>query len=104
LELRGYDKPIDISKLKFEGKNQLIPIWFYHKSLNSILNGSDALNKTEPTVIPFNDIIRFVVYGVTTDSSELCDCDQGGQNCPYVAYGFSKCEEKRRGNQFSEKR
>jgi hypothetical protein len=95
LELRSYNKPIEIDKLKFEGKNQLLPFWFYHRSLNSFLNGSEALNKTEATKLPFNNIIRFVIYGISTEESELCDCASGGQKCPYKDYGFRKCKEKK---------
>jgi hypothetical protein len=95
LELSGYNKEIDTEKLKFEGKNMLVPNWFYHRALNSILNGSDSLNKTEATKIDFNDIVRFVLYGISTEDSELCDCQVGGNSCPYVAYGFSKCRNKR---------
>lgn len=96
LELSGYNKDIDTEKLKFEGKSALVPNWFYHRALNSILNGSDSLNKTEATKINFNDIARFVLYGLSTDDSELCDCQTSGNDCPYSAYGFSKCENKRR--------
>ncbi|KKR21810.1 MAG: hypothetical protein UT48_C0003G0018 [Parcubacteria group bacterium GW2011_GWE2_39_37] len=96
LELMGYDKTIDARKLRFEGKNSQLPNWFYHRSLNSFLNGSDALVKAEPTKVPFNDIVRFVIYSLTTDKSELCDCHQSGQNCPYVEYGFIKCQERKR--------
>ncbi len=95
LELRGYDKEINMEKLKFEGKNMLVPNWFYHRALNSILNGSDSLNKTEATKINFNDIARFVLYGLSSEESELCDCETSGGNCPYSAYGFSKCEKKK---------
>ncbi|MFH1523231.1 MAG: hypothetical protein ABIE43_05450 [Patescibacteria group bacterium] len=94
LELREYDKPIDTKKLSFEGKSQLISYWFYHRSLNSFLNGSDALSKTEATKVPFNEIIRFTMYGLTTDDSELCDCGKEGNSCPYRDYGFSKCLDK----------
>lgn len=96
LELSGYNKPIEASKLRFEGKNEQLPNWFYHRSLNSFLNGSDALVKAEPTKVPFNEIIRFVLYSLNSDESELCDCGQGGQNCPYADYGFLKCEQKKR--------
>jgi len=98
LELNGYRKPVDVKRLQFEGRDSLAPNWFYHGSLNSFLNGSDALNKTEATKVPFENIIRFVLYSLTTEESELCDCAQGGQNCPYATYGFSKCIEKRRGS------
>ncbi len=91
LELRGYNKVIEIDKLKFEGKNQLLPNWFYHRSLNAFLNGSNALSETEATKVPFSEIIRFMIYGVTSEKSQLCDCHERGTNCPYRAYGFSKC-------------
>lgn len=96
LELRGWDKPIEISRLYFEGKNNLVPYWFYHKTLNAFLNGSEAMNKTEPTKIPFDEIIHLVLYGVSTENSEHCDCDQGGGRCPFAPYGFSKCARRKR--------
>ena len=60
LELRNYDKPIELERLKFYGNNNLIPYWFYHKVLNSFLNGSDAMNKTEATKVPFDEIVKIV--------------------------------------------
>ncbi len=96
LELKGYEKPIDLVKLRFDGKNNFIPNWFYHRSLNAFLNGSDALAKAEATKVPLDEIIRFVIYGLTTEESELCDCAKGGNTCPYRAYGFSKCKNKQR--------
>lgn len=94
LEMADYQKEINIDRLKFEGKNSLLPNWFFHRSLNSFLNGSDALSDAEPTKVPFNEIIRFIIYGLSTDESELCDCDQGGEKCPYKNYGFNKCKAK----------
>jgi hypothetical protein len=44
--------------------------------------------------VSFNEIIRFIIYGLSTDESELCDCDKGGEKCPYKNYGFSKCKAK----------
>jgi hypothetical protein len=103
LEMNVYQKPIDVKRLKFEGKSMLVPNWFYHRSLNAFLNGSDALAQTEATKVPFADIIKFVLYGLTTEESELCDCAEGGSICPYRAYGFAKCEAKRnQANQFIE--
>lgn len=96
MEYRGMPNIPDPRKLQYEGKSLLIPFWFYHISLNSFLNGSDALSQTEATRIPFREIVQFVLYGISTDSSELCDCDRGGQNCPYAVYGFSKCQEQHR--------
>jgi hypothetical protein len=95
LELRGYDKAIDPLRLQFEGKNALIPNWFYHKSLNSFLNGSDAMNKAEPTKLGFNEIVSFVWNGISSEHSEYCDCDRGGQSCPFNKYGFSKCKSRK---------
>lgn len=95
LELRGYDKELDPQRLQYEGKSQQMPFWFYHKSLNSLMNGSEALNKTEATKIPFEDIVRFVIYGISTDESQLCDCAQSGEKCPYKRYGFRKCRESK---------
>lgn len=96
LELNGYNKPIDPAKLQFEGKNSLIPNWFYHRSLNAFLNGSQALNKAEPTKLKFSEIISLVWNGLSSEHSEYCDCDRGGQNCPFARYGFSKCENRKR--------
>ncbi len=96
MELRGYQKELDPKRLRFEGKNQMIPYWFYHKALNALMNGSEALNKTEPTKISLDEIVRFVVYSISTESSELCDCNEGGQNCPYKNYGFRKCLDNKR--------
>jgi len=95
LELSGYNKIVDPLKLQFEGKNSLIPNWFYHKSLNAFLNGSNALNKVEPTRIKFNEIVSFVWNGLSSEHSEYCDCDQGGESCPFVKYGFSKCRDRK---------
>jgi len=95
LELRGFKKIIDPKKLQFEGKNSLIPNWFYHRSLNAFMNGSDALTKTEPTKVPFREIINFIWYGLSSEDSGYCDCSNGGQHCPFAAYGFNKCEDKR---------
>lgn len=94
LELRNYNKEIDITKLRYEGNSQLLPMWFYHRSLNAFLNGSEALAKTEETKLEFKEIVRFVIYGLSTDESELCDCAQGGATCPYRDYGFRTCQEK----------
>lgn len=96
LELGGYNKAIDPAKLQFEGKNSLVANWFYHKSLNSLLNGSDAMNKAEPTKLSFNEIISFVWNGLSSEHSEYCDCDQDGSNCPFNKYGFSKCRDRKR--------
>jgi hypothetical protein len=91
LELMGYDKFIDPRKLQFEGKSSQIPFWFYHRSLNAFMNGSDAIAKSEATKIPLNEIVNLVYYGVSSEPSEYCDCHEGGRKCPFAHYGFSKC-------------
>jgi len=96
LELSGYNKPVDPVKLQFEGKNSLVPNWFYHKSLNAFLNGSNALNKVEPTKVKFSEIVSFVWNGLSSEHSEYCDCGNGGSNCPFKHYGFSKCQDRKR--------
>ncbi|MFA6306822.1 MAG: hypothetical protein WCV70_02805 [Patescibacteria group bacterium] len=96
LELSGYTKPIDPAKLQFEGKNSLIPNWFYHRSLNAFLNGSEALNKAEPTKLKLSEIVSFVWNGLSSEHSEYCDCDQEGLSCPFSKYGFSKCQDRKR--------
>jgi len=95
LELNGYDKPIDPVKMQFEGKNSLISNWFYHRSLNAFLNGSEALNKAEPTRLKLSEIVSFVWNGLSSEHSEYCDCDQGGDSCPFAKYGFSKCKDRK---------
>lgn len=96
LEMEGYDKPLDPYKLRYEGNSTLVPNWFFHRSLNAFMNGSAALSKAEPTKVPFNNIIDFVSYGVSSDTFGLCDCATGGQTCPFSRYGFRKCEDQKR--------
>jgi hypothetical protein len=95
LELTDYKKPIDPRKMQFEGKNSLVPQWFFHRSLNAFMNGSDALNKAEPTKVPLEEIVNLVWYGITSEISEHCDCAENGEMCPFAPYGFSKCEGRK---------
>jgi len=67
LEIGGYRKPIDIRRMQFEGRNTMVPNWFYHRALNSFLNGSDALNKTEPTKVGFEEIVDIVLRTLTKE-------------------------------------
>lgn len=94
LELMGVVQEIDPRKLQYEGKSMQIPFWFYHRSLNAFMNGSDALSKALATKVPLSEIINLVVYGAGTDSSPYCDCQSGGGTCPFSPYGFSKCKKK----------
>ncbi len=91
LEQRGYARPVDINRLKNEGNHQLVPNWYYHRSLNAFMNGTDALSNVEPTKIDFKTIIGFVLHGISSEPGEGCDCAEGGKHCVYRAYGFSKC-------------
>lgn len=95
LELMGNVREIDPRKLQYEGKSMQIPFWFYHRSLNAFMNGSDALSKAQATKVPLSEIINLVVYGAGTDVSPYCDCQSGQGRCPFAPYGFSKCRKQR---------
>jgi hypothetical protein len=95
LELMGQAREIDPKKLQFEGKSMQIPFWFYHRSLNAFMNGSDALSKAPATKVPLAEIINLVVYGVGTEASPYCDCHTGEGKCPFAPYGFSKCRKQK---------
>ncbi|MEI6597187.1 MAG: hypothetical protein WCL13_03190 [bacterium] len=95
LELGGYNKSVNPAKLQFEGKHSLIPNWFYHRSLNAFLNGSEALNKAEPTKLKLSEIVSFVWNGLSSEHSEYCDCHQNSLSCPFSKYGFSKCQSRK---------
>ena len=94
LELLGAKKPDDPRKMQFEGKSAQLPFWFYHRSLNAMMNGSDAISKAPATKIPLNEIINLVHYGLSSEPSEYCDCQTGGGKCPFAPYGFSKCQRQ----------
>lgn len=95
LELRGKEIP-DIRILKKEGKHPDVQHWYYHGSLNAILNGSDALSDTPPTKLDFNEIIDIVLFSVSTDYPEKCGhCEK--EKCPHYSRGFYKCYMKRTG-------
>ena len=71
MELRGVKKEADLSRLVFEGSNSQVPNWFYHRSLNAFLNGSDALAKVEPTIIPFKELVYLVLCGLAGERVDL---------------------------------
>ena len=95
LELMGQGKAVDPKKMQFEGKSSQLPFWFYHRSLNAFMNGSDAISKAPATKVPLNEILNLVYYGISTEPSEHCDCQTGGGKCPFAQYGFSKCTRQR---------
>jgi hypothetical protein len=68
MELRGNKKETDLSRLVFEGANSQVPNWFYHRSLNAFLNGSDALAKVEPTAIPLKELVYLVLCGLAEEA------------------------------------
>ncbi len=94
LELMGTEREIDPRKLQYEGKSTQLPFWFYHRSLNAFMNGSDALSKAPATKVPLSEIMNLVIYGAGTEASSYCDCHSGGGNCPFSPYGFSKCRKQ----------
>lgn len=65
LELGGNTRPVDLNKLSFYGNSSQISNWFFHRSLNSFLNGSDALNKTAPTKLDTQEIVDIVTDCLT---------------------------------------
>ena len=71
MELRGVKKEADLGKLIFEGSNSQVPNWFYHRSLNAFLNGSDALAKVEPTIIPFKELVYLILCGLAEEPVDL---------------------------------
>jgi len=75
MELRGVKKEADLDKLVFEGSNSQVPNWFYHRSLNAFLNGSDALAKVEPTVIPFKELVYLTLCGLAEQRLDLSIVD-----------------------------
>ncbi len=56
------------ASLKKPGKILEVQNWFYHESLNAMMNGSAALAETPPTKIPIEDIVGLVVFGLSSDS------------------------------------
>lgn len=93
LELAGKEIP-DLRILKKEGKHPEVQHWYYHRSLNAILNGSDALSDTPATRLATDEILEIVLFSVSTEYLEKCDnCEEG--KCPHYRHGFYKCYAKR---------
>lgn len=93
LELAGKEIP-DLRILKKEGKHPDVQHWYYHRSLNAILNGSDALSDTPATKLNIDEIIEIVLFSVSTEYLEKCDnCEES--KCPHYRHGFYKCYAKR---------
>ena len=84
----------EIKNLKKEGKHPEVQHWYYHKALNAILNGSAALADTPATKIPLDEIVKIVLFSVSTEFPDFCqECIF--KKCPYFEYGFYKCYAKR---------
>ncbi|MEA2097545.1 MAG: hypothetical protein U9P70_00480 [Patescibacteria group bacterium] len=93
LEILG-KTDFDIKTLKKEGKHSEVQHWYYHKALNAILNGSDALIDTPPTTIPLGEIVKIVLFSISTEFPDFCkECIF--DKCPYFEYSFYKCYKKR---------
>ena len=73
LQLRGQVSKIDWEKLKYFGNSSQISYWFFHRSLNSFLNGSDALNKTEPTKIGWEEMIKIIIKELSGSEEFIAD-------------------------------
>lgn len=89
-----------IKNLKFPGKHADVPGWFYHKSLNALMNGSFSLSETKPTKLAFSEIIDLTLFAVGSDFPEQClkvkeNLAQTCQSCKYNRFEFYKCNKKR---------
>jgi len=93
LELLG-KTDFEIKGLKKEGKHPEVQRWYYHKALNAILNGSDALADTLATKIPLDEIVKIVLFSVSTEFPDFCQ-ECVFKKCPYFEYSFYKCYAKR---------
>lgn len=95
LKIIGKEKEItDPRQLVREGKIKNVEHWYYHQSLNAILNGSESLSSTKPTTISFREIINIVTFAISSEYPEFCkNCLR--QKCPYYFYNFYKCYRKR---------
>ena len=95
LEILGKTN-IDIKTLKREGKHPEIQHWYYHKSLNALLNGSDALADTPPTKMPLDEIIKIVLFSISTEFPDFCKNKECVfEKCPNFEHSFYKCYKKR---------
>ncbi len=93
LELVGKEIP-DPRILKKEGKHPDVQHWYYHRSLNAILNGSDALSDTPATKLSLDEIVEIILFAVSTEYFEKCDSCEA-EKCPHYSHGFYKCYTKR---------
>lgn len=99
LKLLGKDVSDIENKISLsrEGKFAGVENWYYHKSLNAILNGSDAFSKTKPTKISFDDIVKIVCFGISSEFPKFCP-EKGClyNKCPYFIFDFYKCYRKKK--------
>ena len=93
MELAGL-KNINLTNLRKPGKTQEVQQWFYHETLNAMMNGSAALSQTPPTKIPLEEIVDMVVFGLSSDFPEHCpgpaQCPK--HSCQYYKLLFSRCQ------------
>lgn len=95
-ELKTVSKePVNAGQLTKEGKYPDVEHWYYHKSLNAILNGSESLSNTKPTPLPLAKIVSIVGFSLSSDYPECCeDCIR--HECQYYEYDFYKCYQKQK--------
>jgi hypothetical protein len=91
-ELNGktIKNPADLKK---PGKTLEVQNWFFHDSLNALMNGSAALVDTPATKIPLAEIVDIVVFGLSSDFPAHCpgpaQCQK--HDCQYYKLLFSLC-------------
>lgn len=64
-------KTVPLLQLRQPGKIQAVQNWFYHESLNALMNGSEALANTIPTKITLQEIVELVVFGLSDPEPEI---------------------------------
>lgn len=88
-----------IKNLKFVEKHADLPQWFYHKSLNTLMNGSFSLSETKASKIPFSEIVDLVLFALNNDLPEEClaakNVREVCQTCKYNRFEFFKCAKRK---------
>lgn len=96
MELMGKTK-INLITIKKPGKTTEVQQWFFHDTLNAMMNGSAALAETPATKIPLEEIIDIVIFGLSSELPGHCpgpiQCTKN--NCQYYKLLFSRCQPRR---------
>jgi len=94
MELSG--QPIKVGgDLTKPGKTLEVQNWFFHDTLNALMNGSAALAETPPTKISLEEIVDIAVFGLSSDFPDHCPGPDHclRHNCQYYKLLFSRCKK-----------